>query len=219
MLGLHHKGEARDQEGHYHSTCSDNMTAPFSNASFASSASLTKNFLSRGFTLIELMVVVAIIALLAATAIPQYRKYQAKSRTTEAKLALASIYTAAESYNAEYNHYSTCLAFMGYEPSGSPSDRYYTVGFSSASTAHTTSPSACTSAPGSTLYYSGTKVPAGGATALTNTALLTARVGANWSTFSAEALGIVDKNYTASGTADRWYIDSNKTLLQSVVGY
>jgi type IV pilus assembly protein PilA len=44
---------------------------------------------AQGFTLIELMVVVAIVAILAAVAIPQYQQYTARARVTEG-LSLAS---------------------------------------------------------------------------------------------------------------------------------
>ncbi len=60
---------------------------------------------SKGFTLIELMIVVAIIAILAAIAIPQYRKFQLKSKTSEAKTNIGAIRTCEEAYAAEHNVY------------------------------------------------------------------------------------------------------------------
>jgi type IV pilus assembly protein PilA len=48
----------------------------------------------KGFTLVELMVVVAIIGLLSAVAVPNFKKYQAKAKISEAKLQLSALYTA-----------------------------------------------------------------------------------------------------------------------------
>ena len=56
---------------------------------------------NKGFSMIELMVVVAIIGVLAAIGIPQYSKFQAKARQSEAKLALAALFTAEESFRQE----------------------------------------------------------------------------------------------------------------------
>lgn len=63
---------------------------------------------SKGFTLIELMIVVAIIAILAAIAIPQYKKFQLKAKTSEAKANLGAIRSCEESYAAENDEYVFC---------------------------------------------------------------------------------------------------------------
>ena len=85
-----------------------------------------------GFTLVELMVVVAIIGLLSAVAIPNFRKYQAKAKVSEAKLQLSSVYTAETAFYSDYNIYHTCLAYMGFNPHREVANRYYAVGFMNA---------------------------------------------------------------------------------------
>ena len=64
----------------------------------------------KGFTLIELMIVVAIIGILAAIAIPNFLNYQLKAKTAEAKTNLGSIKTAQEAYKAETDVYVVCTA-------------------------------------------------------------------------------------------------------------
>ena len=58
-----------------------------------------------GFTLIELMIVVAIIGILAAIAIPNFLQYQMKSRQSEAKTNLQAIKTSEVSFQAERGCY------------------------------------------------------------------------------------------------------------------
>jgi len=59
----------------------------------------------KGFTLIELMIVVAIIGILAAIAIPNFLRFQLKSKSSEGKVNIAAIRTAEESYLAEFGTY------------------------------------------------------------------------------------------------------------------
>jgi len=60
---------------------------------------------SRGFTLIELMVAVAIIAVLAAVAIPVYQNYVRRSYVAEAQSAIAQIKGAAEAHYSLHREY------------------------------------------------------------------------------------------------------------------
>jgi type IV pilus assembly protein PilA len=71
----------------------------------------------KGFTLIELMIVVAIIGILAAIAIPNFLRFQAKSKQSEAKTNLSGIFTAETSYFAEQNAFAD-LGVISWAPIG-----------------------------------------------------------------------------------------------------
>ena len=64
---------------------------------------------SKGITLIELLVTVAIVAILAAIAVPVYTNYMQRARRAEAKTALEQLRAAQEMFRAERGSYSTNL--------------------------------------------------------------------------------------------------------------
>ncbi len=78
----------------------------------------------KGFTLIELMIVVAIIGILAAIAIPNFMTYQAKSKQSEAKGNLAGIYTSEVAYFGDNNTYSDDFGAIGFVVASTGSQRY-----------------------------------------------------------------------------------------------
>jgi type IV pilus assembly protein PilA len=63
---------------------------------------------SAGFTLIELMIVVAIIGILAAIAVPNFLRFALRAKSAEGKATLAAIRTAEEAYYAEFSVYLSC---------------------------------------------------------------------------------------------------------------
>lgn len=98
-----------------------------------------------GFSLVELMVVVSIIAILASIAVPNFSKMSARAKQTAARIELSGVYTAEQAFFTEYSTYHPNLPYIGYIPDGwelsttdscplkqisaAKNTRYYTVGF------------------------------------------------------------------------------------------
>lgn len=87
----------------------------------------------KGFTLVELLIVVAIIGVLSTIGVPTFRRMIQKSKKSEAKVNLGGIYTAQQAFVAEYGTFGNNLNRMGYETDGKPDQMTYVVGFFSAS--------------------------------------------------------------------------------------
>jgi type IV pilus assembly protein PilE len=89
---------------------------------------------SSGFTLIELMVTVAIVTILATIAVTSYTSQVQKSRRTEAKSALLDLAGREERLFSTTNSYSNLEAYLGYATSGTTpisgmafGNNYYTL--------------------------------------------------------------------------------------------
>ena len=77
---------------------------------------MTKLIKKKGFTLVELMIVVAIIGILAAIAIPNFIKFQARSKQSEPKANLKALFTAQRAYFSEKDTYSSLVGDIGFNP-------------------------------------------------------------------------------------------------------
>lgn len=98
---------------------------------------------SRGFSLIELMVVVTIITILGAIAVPTYNASVRKSRRAEAKTALMDMAAREERYFATQNVYTSSPVALQYATSGSwpvAIGSYYSISSATVTAATATTP-------------------------------------------------------------------------------
>lgn len=97
-------------------------------ASFIASA---RPRFARGFTLVELMIVVAIVAILAAIAYPSFTAQVRKSRRSDAVEAITAVQQAQERWRANSPSYSTSLASL--QRTANSANGYYTISIASVS--------------------------------------------------------------------------------------
>ena len=87
--------------------------------------------LNRGFTLIELMIVVAVVGILAAIAYPSYQEYVRKAKRAEGRTALVELLQQQERYMTQNNTYlaftvgSTTVPFKTFSGDSSTTSAYW----------------------------------------------------------------------------------------------
>jgi len=87
---------------------------------------------NKGFTLIELMIVVAIIGVMSAIAFPSYDSYMKKSRRADAKVGLSKLADKQERFYLQNNTYTNSFAAAGLNTSNASEEGYYSFAISSA---------------------------------------------------------------------------------------
>ncbi len=160
----------------------------------------------KGFTLIELMIVVAIIGILAAIAIPNFLAYQARSRQAEARTNLGAVFVSEVAFFGENNRYSD-FATIGYTLAGA--SNMYTYRSPVA-----TGDGASSGAQGADRYNTqagsqnagGTNIADPAGTVVTAAQLPAAGAAGQ---FTATASGNVD----GDATVDHWYVNDVKQIL------
>jgi type IV pilus assembly protein PilE len=78
----------------------------------------------RGYTLVELMLVVVVIAILGAIAIPAYQRYGYRARRVEAQEMLLRVRHAQERHHATYHRYAQAIGELGFATDTTPRGVY-----------------------------------------------------------------------------------------------
>lgn len=82
-------------------------------------------FRKKGFTLLELIIVIIVIGILASIALPRYIRVSERARTSEAKSMLSAIRESQIRYYAQYGVYTNDMNLLDFEAGP---QRYYTYG-------------------------------------------------------------------------------------------
>jgi prepilin-type N-terminal cleavage/methylation domain-containing protein len=193
---------------------------------------------SNGYSLVELLAVVAIVGILVAVGAPAYCKYSSQSKQAQAKTLLSTLYVAESTFRIQGGSYTACLADIGVNATGAAPVQYYAFGFNSTTVQSSpnncgTGSQTCFSTNWQTNTNCGNNYPASGtaanevyfnAAANADSANGTVATGAqlnpknltpspaSWVTsskFFAMAVGNIS---SCNSNYDRWAIDQNKNL-------
>ena len=164
--------------------------------------------LQKGFTLIELMIVVAIIGILAAIAIPNFIKFQARSKQSEAKANLKAIFTAQKAFFQEKDRFSTLTGDIGFSPERNNRYAYFLTSTSPTledRSAATITASATYNGIGVDVFKYGS---AAALTAVSTTGSCSASVAGLAATAPFDFTAVANGNIDADATIDQWSISS-----------
>ena len=176
-----------------------------------------QRFNKKGFTLIELMVVVGIIGVIALIAVPNFARFQGKAKQANAKTELASMYGMQKAFFTEFGQYHDNLWLIGYTPDGYPS---------------TGSPACPTTAEpaggGPTRYYKSGSLPSTAMAAVAGVGMTCAGIHAysatagshtlTGATVTATTFTLMSKGTITTGLTDVWTINESKALVNNTMG-
>ncbi len=200
-----------------------------------------KRLSQKGFTLVELLIVVAIIGVLSTIGVPTFRKMIQKAKKSEAKVNLGGLYTAEQAFFSEYGLYGSDLNAIGFEVDGQ--QLIYAVGFLGANCAGL---AVIPARPGATalqiaLYTAfaayntaGTAITKVGNAVIANCTaaalpagmlgtvnVINSTAGGDLDQFVASAHGVISPSIPAVGAAGRedvWYINHQRILANAQDG-
>ena len=182
-----------------------------------------------GFSLVELMIVVAIIGVLATIGVPTFRTMVQKAKKSEAKVALGGLYTSETAFFSEYGVYGNATDKLGFELDGVGTQRAYNIGFFNGNCqAFTATIAPAIGTAGASLnisfpgYFASTKFGEPGkafpvANVTGDAACAKATIDPATSlTFTAGAAGMISQS--SGATPDVWTINQQRQLANQVDG-